>query len=167
MGRRAFPEAVFDVAPPEPGEAAGGGFAVGGLQVAAGAVHHFDHVVEADEVAAVGQEGEGGALDGAQGGVHVAFDAGDLHVAFDGVAGEAEVVFHGHFGGVLDLVERGAESWAAAAAAIEQAEPISAWQPASAPETVALARMEEPNRPAVARASRMLRGGRRRAVLKK
>ena len=58
-------------------------------------------------------------------------------------------------------------SCAAAAAAIEQAEPISAWQPASAPDTVALARMEEPNKPAVASASRIFRRGMRRTALKK
>ena len=33
----------------------------------------------------------------------VAFDARDLHQAADRVAGEAQVVFHADFGGVLDL----------------------------------------------------------------
>ena len=92
-------------AAPEVGEAAAGGFAVGALDVEAGAVHDVDDVVEADEVFAVGEEGEGGALEGAEAGGHVAFDAGDLDVAFDGVAGESEVMFHADFGGVFDLVE--------------------------------------------------------------
>ena len=44
----------------------------------------------------------------------VALDAGDLDEAADGVAGHAEIVLHGDFGGVLDLVvgsvERGDQS---------------------------------------------------------
>ena len=57
---------------------------------------------------------EASGVDGFDGAHAVAFDAGDLHEAADGVAGHAEVVFHGDFGGVFDgggvSVERGDET---------------------------------------------------------
>ena len=45
---------------------------------------------------------EAGGVDGFYGTHAVAFDAGYLHEAADGVAGHAEVVLHGDLGGVLD-----------------------------------------------------------------
>ena len=55
--------------------------------------------------------GEAAGVDGLDRAHAVALDAGDLDEAADGVAGHAEVVFHGDLGGVLDLfvgaVERG------------------------------------------------------------
>jgi len=58
--------------------------------------------------------GETCCIDGFDGAHAVAFDAGDLDEAADGVAGHTEVVFHGDLGGVLDgggvSVERGDEA---------------------------------------------------------
>lgn len=89
------------------GEAAAGGFFVDGGEVVAGLLHDFDNAVEGDGVAAVGEGGVEVGVESAGGGVGVAFDARNLHEAADGVAGEAEVVFKTHFGGVFDLA-RGA-----------------------------------------------------------
>ncbi len=55
------------------------------------------------------------------------------------------------------------KSVAAAAAAMEQALPISAWQPASAPEMLALVRITLPNSPATASASRISFSGKPRS----
>ena len=57
-------------------------------------------------VAVQRQRGGGDRLDRAEG---VALDAGDLHEPADRIAGHAEVVLHGDFGGVLDLLVRAAE----------------------------------------------------------
>ena len=43
-------------------------------------------------------------IDGALGGDGVAFDAGDLHKAADGVARQAQMVLHGDLGSVFDLL---------------------------------------------------------------
>jgi len=84
------------------------------LHVHAGAVHGFDDLVEGDFVGALVVHGEAGGVDGFYGAHAVAFDAGDLDEAADGVAGHAEVVLHGDLGGVLDgggiSVERGDEA---------------------------------------------------------
>jgi len=65
-------------------------------------------------VGALVVHGEAGGVDGFYGAHAVAFDAGDLDEAADGVAGHAEVVLHGDLGGVLDgggiSVERGDEA---------------------------------------------------------
>ena len=53
--------------------------------------------------------GDAGGVDGFDGAHGVAFNAGDLDEAADGVAGHAEVVLHGDFGGVLDLSVGAAE----------------------------------------------------------
>jgi len=96
------------------GEACERGFFVAGLHVHAGAIHGFDDLVEGDLVSALIVHGEAGGVDGFYGAHAIAFDAGDLDEAADGVAGHAEVVFHGDFGGVLDgggvSVERGDEA---------------------------------------------------------
>nr|WP_232791413.1 hypothetical protein [Streptomyces capitiformicae] len=60
---------------------------------------------------AVAAHGHAGGGDGFDGGHAVAFDAGDLDEAADGVAGEAEVVFHADLGGVLDLFGAAAEDF--------------------------------------------------------
>ena len=78
-------------------------------QVVAGLLHHLEHFVKGDAVAAVGVTGEGGAVDGAGGGEDVALDAGDLHQPVDRVAGQSEVVLQAHFGGVFDLADRPAQ----------------------------------------------------------
>ena len=96
------------------GQAAEGGFLVARLHVEAGAVHGFDDLVERELVGVGVGEGEAGGVDGFDGAHAVALDAGDLDEAADGIAGHAEVVFHGDLGGVLDLgvgsAERGDEA---------------------------------------------------------
>ena len=52
---------------------------------------------------AVAQHGEARGVDGLDRTHRVAFNAGDLHEAADGVAGEAEVVLHADLCGVFDL----------------------------------------------------------------
>jgi hypothetical protein len=47
--------------------------------------------------------GHAAGVDGFDGAHAVALDAGDLDEATDGVAGHAEVVFHGDLSGVLHL----------------------------------------------------------------
>jgi len=84
------------------GQAGEAGFFVAGLHVHAGAVHGFDDLIEGDFVGAGVVDGEAGGVDGFDGSHAVAFDARDLDEAADGVAGHAEVVLHGDFGGVLD-----------------------------------------------------------------
>ena len=63
---------------------------------------------------------------------------GHLHVPGDRVAGHAQVMLQRRFGRVLDD-QRGVASYAVAisAAAIDDATPISAWQPPSAADSVA------------------------------
>jgi len=84
------------------GETGEAGFFVAGLHVHAGAVHGFDNLVEGDFVGAGVVDGEAGGVYGFDGAHAVAFDAGDLDEAADGVAGHAEVVLHGDLGGVFD-----------------------------------------------------------------
>ena len=85
------------------GEAAQGCLFVLALHVGTGLSHGGDDLVEADAVGAVAVHGQGGGGDGLDGAEGVAFDAGDLHEAPDGIAGHAEVVFHADFSGVFDL----------------------------------------------------------------
>ena len=91
------------------GKSAAGGFFVFLHHVAPGFLHGLDDLVERDEVLAIGVHGEAGGVDGLDGGHGVAFDAGDLHEPADGVAGEAEVVFHADLGSVFDLLRGAAE----------------------------------------------------------
>ena len=72
-------------------------------------------------------------VDGFDGAHGVALDAGDLYQSTDGVAGHAQVVLHGDFGGVLDLSVGSAHRGGKPPAAMEQATPTSPWQPTSAP----------------------------------
>src|SRR3546814_17839781 len=70
-------------------------------------------LVEADDMGAVADHRDAAGVDGLDGAHRVAFDAGDLDEAANGIAGEAEVVLHADFGGVLDLgvgaAERGGQ----------------------------------------------------------
>ena len=74
-----------------------------------GLFHHFYAFIKGYAVQAVGE----GALDigiqGACGGVGVAFNARNLYETADGVARHAEMVFQSHFGRVLNDAERAAE----------------------------------------------------------
>ena len=68
-------------------------------------VHRLHHFVKRD---LSGGEQEAGKVDGADGphrGDGVSFDAGDLDEAFYGVAGQAEIMFHGDLGGVFYLLD--------------------------------------------------------------
>jgi len=82
-------------------------FLVLAMHVAAGLVHGPDGLVQVDDLG--GGVAEGGhevgvvGLDRAHG---VALDAGDLHVAAHGVAGQAQVVFQGDFCSVFRHLER-------------------------------------------------------------
>ena len=90
-------------------QAAEGGLFVEAGEVVAGELHSAHHLVEADNVAAVAHHGVDIDVEGAEGGHSVALDAGYLHQAAEGVAREAQVVLHGHLGGVLDLLGAAAE----------------------------------------------------------
>src|SRR6202020_1924100 len=96
------------------GETGEGGFFVAGLHVEAGLVHGGDDLVEGELVIAGLVHDDAGGVDGFDCAHAIAFDAGDLDEAADGVAGHAEVVLHGDLGGVLDLgvgaVESGDEA---------------------------------------------------------
>ena len=74
------------------------------VHVEAGAVHGRDDFVEGDFSSGVEEAGEVHRSDRAHGCDGVALDAGDLHQAVHGVAGEAEIVFHCDLGGVFDLI---------------------------------------------------------------
>ena len=71
--------------------------------------HDFHHAVVADAVFTVGVDRIDVRVEGARGGHGVALDAGHLHEAADGVAGEAEVMFEGHLGRIFDLSRGAAE----------------------------------------------------------
>ena len=75
----------------------------------AGELHGADHLVEADDVAAVGHHGVDVDVEGAEGGHGVALDAGYLHEAAQRVARQAQVVLHGHLGSVFYLLGAAAE----------------------------------------------------------
>jgi hypothetical protein len=89
----------------------------------------------------------------------VALDAGNLHQAADGIAGHAQVVLHGDFGGVLHLSIGSAQSAAVSPpAAMEQATPTSPWQPTSAPLMDAFSLYRMPMAAEVRKKRRCLRG---------
>lgn len=91
-------------------EAAFAGLFVSGVHVEGGFPHGLNDVIEADlGVGRIAGEGDIGGGDGFEGTHRVAFDAGDLHEATDGVACETEVVFHCDFGGHEDAVGFAAE----------------------------------------------------------
>ena len=72
--------------------------------------HGLDHVVEADfRLARVAVQRELRGCDGFHRAHGIAFDAGDLHQAFDRVAGESEVVFHRDLGGHHHLLRIAAQ----------------------------------------------------------
>ena len=62
------------------------------------------------------------------------------------------MVLHGDLGGIADLAETHFKSSPSAAAVMEHAEPISAWQPHSAPEMEAFVLMRSPITPPAASA---------------
>ena len=74
-------------------------------KIAPGLVHGANDEIEGDLPAAGEEIGKAESVDGAHGGDGIAFDAGDLDKAADGVTGETEMVFHRDFGGVLDLIQ--------------------------------------------------------------
>ena len=60
---------------------------------------------------ALAVEGEAGGVDRLDAAHRVALDAGDLHEAADGIAGQAEIVFHADFCGALDLLRGASEKF--------------------------------------------------------
>ena len=78
------------------------------MHVESGLTHGFDDLVEGHQVRAVSVQGEPRGTHGGGRCDCVAFDARHLHETTDGITGQAEVVFHGNFCGVLNL------SWGAA-----------------------------------------------------
>ena len=129
------------------------------------AVAHIERMTASRETLAswrVAAEGDVAGGDGLDGAHRVPLDAGDLHEAADGVAGQAQVVLHGDLGGHQDLVGRAAETWQSPAAAIALETPISAWQPPIAAEIVAPFLNRLPISPAVSRKSSTPDFGRRR-----
>ena len=90
-------------------QAAEGGLFVEAGEVVAGEFHGADHLVEADDVAAVAHHGVDVDVEGAEGGHGVALDAGYLHQSAQRVARQAQVVLHGHLGGILYLLGAAAE----------------------------------------------------------
>ena len=90
-----------------------------------------DHIVA--DVPGAGEEiAQVACVHGPDSGDGIALDAGNLHQTADGVAGEAQMVLHGYFSGILHLVQILLVQLCRAAAAMEQAVPIFAWQPHSA-----------------------------------
>ena len=73
--------------------------------IAPGLVHGLDNHIERD-FAGIGQKvRQTDRVDRTHRGDSVAFDARDLHQPADWVTGQAEMVLHRDFGGVLNLVE--------------------------------------------------------------
>ena len=70
-------------------QAAEGGLFVEAGEVVAGELHGADHLVEADDVAAVAHHGVDVDVEGAEGGHGVALDAGYLHQSAQRVARQA------------------------------------------------------------------------------
>jgi hypothetical protein len=97
--RFAMPSAFDDVE----GQAGEAGLFVAGLHVEAGLIHGGDDLVEREFVVSGLVHGHAAGVDGLDCAHAVAFDTGNLDEAADGVAGHAEVVFHGDLGGVFDL----------------------------------------------------------------
>src|SRR4249919_196038 len=91
------------------GEPAARGFLVLFLHVAPGVAHGLDDLVERDPVLAVTTQRHARGVDRLHRTHRIALDAGNLHQAADGIAGQAEVVFHADLGRVLDLAERSAQ----------------------------------------------------------
>ena len=73
----------------------------------AGLLHNLDYAVEIHAVAPVGECGIQVGIEGAGGGIGVAFYARNLDEAAHGVAGKPQVVFQPHLGGIFYL-RRGA-----------------------------------------------------------
>src|SRR5580698_4889169 len=96
------------------GESGERGLLVAGLHIEAGEVHGANDLIERDLMFFRLLHGNAGGVDGLDGAHGVAFDAGDLNKAADGIAGHAEVVLHGDLGGMFDLsgssAERGGET---------------------------------------------------------
>ena len=89
----------------ELGQTAFAGFAETVVQVDAGLLHGpADHIV-ADVTGAGEEVAEVAGIHSPDGGNGVALDAGDLHQAADGVAGEAQMMLHGNFRGIFHLVQ--------------------------------------------------------------
>ena len=105
ISHRVLTSALDDVE----GQASQRCFFVAGLHVQARLIHGGDDLIEGEFVAFGLVHGEAAGVDGFDGTHTVAFDAGDLDEAADGVAGHAEVVFHGDLRGVFDLVVRSVE----------------------------------------------------------
>ena len=78
-------------------KAAGGGLAVFRVHVAAGFVHGLDDFVEGDAWCAGAAQRHAAGVDRFYRTNGVTLDARHLHLPADGVAGEAEVVFHADF----------------------------------------------------------------------
>src|SRR5690348_5648767 len=91
------------------GQAAARRFLVLVLHVTAGVAHGLDDLVERDAVLAVAAHRHPLRIDRLHRPHRIALDAGNLHQPADGIAGEAEVVFHADLGSVLDLVHAAAE----------------------------------------------------------
>ena len=73
-------------------------------QIPSGLVHGFHDQIEGD-LAAVGEEvGQAHGVDGTHGGHGIALDAGDLHQAAHGIAGQTQMMLQGDFRRVFDLV---------------------------------------------------------------
>jgi len=94
-----MPSALNDVE----GEAGEAGLFVTGLHVEAGLIHGGDDLVEGELVVAGLMHGHSAGVDCFDCAHAVAFDAGNLNEASDGVAGHAEVMLHGDLGSVFDL----------------------------------------------------------------
>ena len=74
------------------GEAALTRLLVNRREIVAGLFHYLYDLIEAHGVASVGEGRLEAGVHGANGGVGVAFDAGDLHKATHGVASHAQMV---------------------------------------------------------------------------
>lgn len=85
-------------------------FTIEGGEVAACLAHHGDNLIVGDAVGTLGEGGVDVGIEGAAGGVGVAFDTGDLDETADRVAGHTEVVLKTHLGSVFGSFETTAEA---------------------------------------------------------
>lgn len=118
----------------------------------AGLFHYFHHFVKGYTVITVckGRIDIGVKSSGCR--IGISFDTRDLYQSAYRIASHSQVMLQAHFGCILYLGRLPPNNWLAAADAIEQATPTSAWQPASAPEMEALCFTIFPINPAVASA---------------
>ena len=80
------------------------GLAIFFVHILSGLIHGLYHFVKGDLPCRKEEAGEIDGTDRAHCRDGIPLDAGDLHKTVDRVAGKAQIVLHGDFGGVFNLV---------------------------------------------------------------